>query len=66
MKKNYRLFGTMAVILAIIFGLAEISFYGDVDANGVLQESFFMPLSLIFAVLGIVLIAVSFLTKSRG
>jgi hypothetical protein len=56
----------MAVILAIIFGLAEISFYGDVDANGVLQESFFMPLSLIFAVLGIVLIAVSFLTKSRG
>ncbi|TFH65138.1 MAG: DUF3955 domain-containing protein [Candidatus Zixiibacteriota bacterium] len=35
---------------------AETAFYGNIDANGVLQESFFLPLTFTFVVLGIVLI----------
>ncbi len=64
-KNNYRLFGIIAVVLAIISGLAENVLYGNIDANGVLHDSFFLPLTYVFATLGIALIAGSFFTKSR-
>jgi len=66
LKRNFRLFGIIAIAVAILFWLAETTFYGDVDANGVLQESLFLPLTFLFAIVGIMLIAASLFIKSRG
>ncbi len=52
--------------LAALSGLAETLFYGGVDADGVLQESFFLPLSFILAFAGIVALAMSVFCKRRA
>lgn len=65
MKRNLRLFGAIAAAMAFLCLIAETTLYGDVDANGILQESLFLPLIFIFAFLGVVLVGSSFLIKSR-
>ncbi|MGC1503720.1 MAG: hypothetical protein WA782_06215 [Sulfitobacter sp.] len=54
-----RIAGIIALGLAVLSGFAETMFYGDVDADNVLQESMFLPLSFILAAIGVVLIVVS-------
>jgi len=65
MTSRLRIAGFMALALAGLSWLAETAFYGGIDANGVVQESFFLPLSFILAALGIVLILASLLVKFR-
>jgi hypothetical protein len=59
MEFKLRTAGLIALVLAGLSWLAETAFYGDIDANGVLQENFFLPLTFTFVVLGIVLILAS-------
>lgn len=60
MKSGLRKFGLLALVLALLCGLAETIFYGgEVDANGVIQESLFLPLTFIFGAIGIVLVVLS-------
>ncbi len=66
MKRNFRLFGILSISVAILFWLAETTFYGGVDANGVLQESLFLPLSSLFAIVGVMLVTASLFIKPRG
>jgi hypothetical protein len=40
MKFKLRIAGLVALALAGLSWLAEASFYGSIDANGALQESF--------------------------
>ena len=51
------------MLLAGLSWLAETAFYGGIDPNGVLQESFFLPFTFILAALGVILIFVSLLVK---
>ena len=43
MKSKLRSAGFVALVLAGLSWLAEKAFYGEIDANGVVQESFFLP-----------------------
>lgn len=51
--------GFLLVALGLVFYVAERVFYGGVDDNGVLQESFFLPLSFILGILGTLLLLVA-------
>jgi hypothetical protein len=63
MELKLRTAGFIALVLAGLSWLAETAFYGDIDTNGVLLESFFLPLTFILAALGLVLIFASVLVK---
>ena len=65
MKLKIRLTGLIALVLAGLSWLAEIIFYGGIDPNGVLQESFFLPLTFILAAIGIVTLGISLVLKPR-
>ena len=65
MNSKLRFTGFMALVLTGLSWLAETAFYGGIDANGVVQESFFLPLTFILTALGIVLILASLLIKFR-
>ena len=65
MRNRLRIFGLVSLALACFAWLAETLFYGDVDAEGVLQESFFLPLAFIFAVLGVALVVLSIIFDRR-
>ncbi len=60
-----RLFGIVILFLAALSGLSEHLFYGGVDPNGVLQESFFLPLTFILAAIGIVVLVASLFQSRR-
>jgi len=51
--------GLILVGLGVLSGLAERTFYGRVDADGVLQESFFLPLSFLLGFVGVLLLLVA-------
>jgi len=65
MKLKIRLTGLIALVLAGLSWLAEITFYGGIDPNGVLQDSFFLPLTFILAAIGIVILGISLVLKPR-
>ena len=65
MKSKLRTAGFIALALAGLSWLAETAFYGDIDSNGVLHESFFLPLTFILAAIGIVLLGISLVLKPR-
>lgn len=64
-RRKLKISGVICLVLAGLSWVAETSFYGDVDAQGVLQESFFMPLGFILVVLGIAMLAVSVFPTAR-
>lgn len=66
MKSKIRLIGISAIIIAVLFWLAEKIFYGGIDADGVLQESFFLPLSFLLGAIGILLVIVSLFTSAKN
>jgi hypothetical protein len=51
--------GTALVVSGVVSGILEQTFYGYVDQNNVLQESFFLPLAFILIFLGGGLIVVA-------
>jgi len=65
MKSRLRITGFIALVLAGLSWLAETVFYGTIDSSGILQESFFLPLTFILAALGIVFIFASLLVNFR-
>ncbi|WP_102868659.1 DUF3955 domain-containing protein [Pseudovibrio exalbescens] len=55
--------GLFIIVLgAVSLGLEKV-YYGGVDSNGVLQESFFLPLGFLLLGLGVLLIIGAFLLK---
>ena len=60
-----RIFGLASLALACFSWLAEMGLYGDVNAEGVLQESLFLPLTFIFAALGVALVMLSIILDRR-
>jgi hypothetical protein len=66
MRQKIRLSGIAFLVLSFTCWIAERVFYGArLDDNGVLQESWFAPLSALFFLLGIVLLLSSFLLRKR-
>jgi hypothetical protein len=65
MKSKIRLTGISAIIIAVLLWLAEKVFYGGIDADGVLQESFFLPLSFLLGAIGILLFVVSLFMSAK-
>ena len=65
MRDRLRIFGLASLALAGFSWLAEMVFYGDVNAEGVLQESLFLPLTFIFAALGVALVMLSIILDRR-
>jgi hypothetical protein len=59
MKRKLGWAGLILVGLGVLSGLAERTFYGRVDADGVLQESFFLPLSFLLGFVGVLLLLVA-------
>lgn len=59
--KSSRLFwGSLILLgLAVFCQVMEGTFYGGLDENGVLQESFFLPLSFLLGALGVALLLIS-------
>jgi hypothetical protein len=51
--------GIALVVSGVVSGILEQTFYGYVDQNNVLQESFFLPLAFILIFLGGGLIVVA-------
>ena len=51
--------GIAALMAGMVSGVLEKTFYGYVDENNVLQESFFLPLAFILIFLGGGLIVVA-------
>lgn len=52
------LVGIGLVIVGVVCGALEKIFYGNrLDANNVLQESFFLPLSIFLTLIGLVVLA---------
>lgn len=51
--------GIAALMAGVASGALEKIFYGYVDENNVLQESFFLPLAFILIFLGVGLIVVA-------
>ena len=50
--------GIGLVIVGVVCGAIEKIFYGNrLDANNVLQESFFLPLSIFLTLIGLVVLA---------
>jgi len=50
--------GIGLVIVGVVCGAMEKIFYGNrLDANNVLQESFFLPLSIFLTLIGLVVLA---------
>ncbi len=52
------LLGITFLLLGILSGIIQNTFYGYVDAEGVLRDSLFLPLSFLFIGLGLVLFLV--------
>lgn len=65
MRKKLTLAGVALIALAVLSGLAETLFYGGTDAEGVLQESLFLPLSFILAAVGVLVLAAAAFSKRR-
>ena len=52
------LVGIGLVVVGVVCGAMEKIFYGNrLDANNVLQESFFLPLSIFLTLIGLVVLA---------
>lgn len=61
-----RLAAIVALCLAALSWVAETIFYGGVTAEGVVQESFFMPLTFLLAAIGVALFIVSLFRSRRS
>jgi len=60
MKRKLAWIGAILVGLGVLSRLAEEIFYGGrVDADGVLQESFFLPLTFLLGIPGALLLLVA-------
>ena len=58
-KTKLFLVGLFFLLLGILSLAMENIFYGDIDQDGVLQESFFLPLGSISVIMGVASLTVS-------
>jgi hypothetical protein len=61
--RKYPRIGLALIVLGLGSYAAEKLFYGDLDANGILQESFFLPLAFLLAICGLLICLVGFLLR---
>ncbi|WP_282611178.1 DUF3955 domain-containing protein [Pelagibius sp. Alg239-R121] len=54
---KFRIVGIVALVAGTVSLLLEKIYYGYLDADGVLQESLFLPIGFLLLVLGAVLFA---------
>jgi len=57
-KVNMKITGITLLAIGIVFIVLENVFYGDVNADGVLQEGLFMPLGALVTIIGLLLLVV--------
>ncbi len=58
--------GVLLILLGIMSYVAEQVFYGGtIDENGVVQESFFLPLALLLGFLGLIVLVISLFKKRQ-
>jgi xanthine/uracil permease len=50
-------YARLFLVIGLIFGFIQNKYYGYMDDDGVIHDSWFMPLSFIFIAIGIVLFA---------
>ena len=53
--------GILFVVLGLISGLIQQNYYGYMDAEGVIHDSFFLPLAFILTAIGGLLLLLSLL-----
>ncbi|WP_435978991.1 hypothetical protein [Psychrobacter sp. DM4] len=63
MKSKLTIAVLVLLFLSGLSGLLESVLYNDVNTDGVLQESFFLPLSFMLAILAVGLCILSIATK---
>jgi len=57
--------GIIFIILGIISLIIQNTFYGYLDADGVLHDSLFLPLTFIFALIGLIIVMIDLFLKVR-
>ena len=50
--------GITFITLGIISGFIQNTYYGYVDADGVLHDSLFLPFSFLFAAIGLIILLI--------
>lgn len=65
MQSKLRIAAQLAFVLAGICWLSETVFYGGMDADGVLQESLFLPLTFILTCVGAALLFIPLFVRKR-
>lgn len=58
---NITWIGIILLILGVVSWIIEQVFYNKIDEKGILQESFFLPLSFILGIVGIYLMTIGIL-----
>lgn len=58
------IFGMVMIVLGFISSIIQKCFYGYVDAEGILHDSIFLPLSFIFVAIGVVTLIASWIIFS--
>lgn len=53
LNKKLMIASIASIVLGVVCLLLENTFYGGIDDNGVLQESFFLPLGMLSLLLGV-------------
>lgn len=66
MKLNMKFAGVICLLMSILCWVAEKTFFGYVNADGVVQDSFFLPLGYGLAALGMLLFCVGLLRNRVG
>lgn len=58
MKYKPFFLGLFFILIGVIFTMLENTFYQYVDENGILHESLFIPLGIIFTIVGLLILIV--------
>ncbi len=69
MKSKFLIYSLVIFFIGFIFLILENSFYQFIDENGILHESYFMPLGFLFlfvGILGIIFYILKSLLKQMG
>jgi hypothetical protein len=58
LMSNITLTGIIFIILGLLSGFIQSTYYGSIDTNGVLHDSLFLPLAYLFAGIGFLLLQI--------
>ena len=60
-----RIAALVSFLLAIACWLVQYAFYGDIDEQGFIRDSLFLPLGYIFLFISAILLGLSFIPRRR-